>query len=90
MPVGQGYVGMYNMRTYTHIFFTMLGNDACVEGSVRLVNSSIALEGGIEVCHDGVWSSVCGGGLTEGYVICRILGYDAGNICITMHTVLLH
>ena len=45
---------------------------------MRLVNSSTALEGRVEVCHDGVWGPVCGGGLTEAYVICKILGYDAG------------
>ena len=49
---------------------------------MRLVNSSIALEGRFEVCHDGVWGSICGGGLTEGYVICRILGYDAGTMYV--------
>ena len=56
---------------------------------MRLVNSSIALEGRVEVCHDGLWGSICGGGLTEGYVICRILGYDTGMYmcsCIDLHS----
>ena len=58
----------------------MSGGPACTEGSLRLANSTIELEGRVEVCEDRMWRPVCGGGLTEAYVICRALGYDAGII----------
>ena len=44
---------------------------------MRLVNSTFEAEGRVEVCEDGVWGPICGGGLTEAYVICKILGHDA-------------
>ena len=67
---------MICVQSHVNIFYQ--GGDACQEGSVKLVNASTALEGRVEVCYDGVWGPVCGGGLTEAYVICKILGYDAG------------
>ena len=34
------------------------------------------------MCANRMWGPVCGGGLTEAYVICRELGYDAGRITL--------
>ena len=56
------------------------GHDGCMEGSVRLVNSTIEYEGRVEVCVDGVWGTVCGVGALDATTICRVAGYDGGII----------
>ena len=41
------------------------------------MNGSIAQEGRVEVCVNGVWGSVCGSGWTKqaAFVICKQAGY---------------
>ena len=65
------------------IFTTMhtgSGHDGCMEGSVRLVNSTIEYEGRVEVCSDGVWGTVCGVGTHDASTLCRVAGYAGGVI----------
>ena len=57
------------------------GFSGCEEGAVRLVDGAIEQEGRVEVCIDGVWGSVCGGGTIkwtriEASVVCKQLGYS--------------
>ena len=52
--------------------------DGCTEGLVRLVNSTSENEGRVETCYHGRWGPVCSIGQTGAYVVCRSLGYDAG------------
>ena len=62
------------------IVHTGPGHDGCTEGLVRLVNSTIEYEGRVEVCVDGVWSTVCGVGALDAATICRVAGYPGGII----------
>ena len=50
----------------------------CSDGDIRLVSVSNPLEGRVEICHDGVWGTVCsnGWGTPEAVVACRQLGYS--------------
>ena len=56
------------------------GHDGCMEGSVRLVNSTIEYEGRVEVCVDGVWGTVCGVDAPDANALCRVAGYAGGII----------
>ena len=51
----------------------------CEEEDVRLVGGTIEQEGRIEICYNGVWSTVCDTNWQDidSYVVCRSLGYDA-------------
>ena len=51
-----------------------------MEGSVRLVNSTIGYEGRVEVCSDGVWGTVCGVDAIDATTICHVAGYAGGII----------
>lgn len=51
----------------------------CQHGNIRLVRIGNPLEGRLEVCYEGVWGTVCGGGFgaADAAVICRQLGYSS-------------
>lgn len=54
----------------------------CQEGRIRLAGGRNALEGRVEVCHEGVWGTVCNTRWSEGeaMVACRQLGHaESGN-----------
>ena len=48
-------------------------------GTVRLIDGLIPEEGTVEVCMNGVWSSVCDWSwdYKDAFVFCRQLGYPA-------------
>ena len=50
----------------------------CREGSIRLAGGRNSLEGRVEVCHDGVWGSVCNTRWSTGeaLIACRQLGHS--------------
>ncbi len=53
----------------------------CRDGYLRLAGGRNSLEGRVEVCHDGVWGTVCNNhwGREEAAVACRQLGHaDSG------------
>ena len=55
------------------------------------MNGSIAQEGRVEVCVDGVWGSVCGNGWTKqaAFVICKQAGYIYSGICLCMYSIII-
>ena len=51
-----------------------------IHGTVRLIDGLIPEEGTVEVCMNGVWSSVCDRwywDYKDAFVVCRQLGYPA-------------
>lgn len=57
----------------------------CNHGDIRLISVGNVLEGRVEVCHDGVWGTVCSNGWeqAEAVVACRQLGYSRSGLKIT-------
>ena len=53
-------------------------NASCSLGDVRLADGKNMMEGRLEVCLNGEWSSVCGDDIktTDANVVCRQLGYS--------------
>ena len=70
-----------------HSSRTLLDPGNCEEeGAVQLADGAIDQEGRVEVCHDGVWGSICDEGWdkTDAYIICQQLGYPkTGNFTMT-------
>ena len=55
------------------------GNNCTEEQSVRLVGGSSDLEGRVEFCNSGVWSTLCHNiywNLPDATVVCRQLGFN--------------
>lgn len=51
--------------------------DYCVDGQVRLAGTTIANSGRVELCVDGVWTTICDSNwdINDAKVVCRELGY---------------
>ena len=51
----------------------------CTNGQVRLVGGLVDIEGTVEFCKNGAWSSLCSEqwGYLEAFVVCRQLGLPA-------------
>ena len=54
----------------------------CTTGVVRLLGSSYAFEGRVEICVNNTWGTVCNDlfGSINARVVCRQLGYSSGNV----------
>ena len=50
-----------------------------MDGAIRLINGRRPSEGSVQICVDGVWGHVCGGGswsAANAKVVCDQLGYS--------------
>lgn len=58
-------------------FYIILAD--CEEGEVRLQNGTDPSNGRVEVCQNGIWSSVCSSNWDhiDAMVVCRQLGYES-------------
>lgn len=56
--------------------------EVCLNGDIRLQGGADDQEGRVELCHSGVWGTVCSDswGSDDANVVCRQLGFrDIGN-----------
>ena len=77
---------MYQFRTTPNFSLYDVDPGNCEEGAVRLLDGIIDQEGRVEVCHDGVWGSICDEGWdkTDAHIICQQLGYaETGDFIMT-------
>ena len=60
-----------------HLILFLIVPTNCTSGAVRLVNGSSDREGIVEVCYQGVWTTVDGYSwdYRDARVVCRQLGY---------------
>ena len=80
--------GCINSAQSNHSTYILLDPGSCEEGAVRLASGIIDQEGRVELCHDGVWGSICNTGWdkTDALIICQQLGYaKTGNFTMTYY-----
>ena len=63
----------------------------CYEGNVWLPGGNTWREGTVEICHNGVWSTVCDDrfGTNEAKVVCSMLGYDTAGMSVMENNLFL-
>ena len=59
--------------------YTLHTTADCEEGDVRLQDGTDPSNGRVEVCHDGIWSSLCSDrwNLSDARVLCKQLGFES-------------
>ena len=69
---------------------TQILDRECNETEVRLVHGITIYDGGLEICMDGFWGSVCDDkwDYRDSDVVCRHLGYDGREWPVLQNTVL--
>ena len=61
----------------------------CTDGEVRLAGGLTPYYGRVELCQNGVWGTVCGGGITDNHIaeiVCKNLNIEYhGSFCAKHH-----
>ena len=67
-----------------HIYTTLFA-DACVNGTIRLSDSSFVNQGRVEICVNGTWGKICPDHWDDkdATVVCHQLGYLGGGMSIS-------
>ena len=69
---------------WPHLLHIALGTE-CSDGSIRLIGSTVARQGRVEICLEGRWGTVCDTSWDsrDAAVVCRQLGHSSLGECIT-------
>ena len=61
------------------VIITVISEPECKETDIRLMDGAAANEGRVEICHSGLWRSICDNDwrVTDSQVVCRQLGYGS-------------
>ena len=59
----------------------------CTEGKIRLQGNRGQSEGRVEICHEGIWGTVCGSewDFSDALVVCRELNLPTIGESVIMH-----
>ena len=65
--------------SYLSHYYIVTLEPECNETDVQLVDGAAANEGRVEICHSGLWRSICDNDwrVTDSLVVCRQLGYGS-------------
>ena len=74
-----GYRNCMFLNTNYLAWLALHTDPPCFSSTIRLTGGKDENEGRVEVCSNGVWGTICGGGYWDSNdttVVCRQLGYQ--------------